>query len=202
MVLPRMLRCLKCALIIASLCCLPSFAHDVMSADVSFEVLFDENGLSGVRNHWVFNEEYSAHAVYDVDLNGNGLLDIEEEPLLQKSIVDTLLTANYNNYVLSGARFLEARGVSDFSAKMKSGRLSLDFTVLFSEPAVVDYTMLVVVVSDVHSKIMMDVDTDAAKVLFPKNLDVEYFPDWLKGITMLKAFDSSVRGLFLRFRKM
>lgn len=182
--------------------CTMAFAHNDMSADVQFEALFDSSGFIGIRNHWTFEEEYSASSILSVDENGNGTLDAREIPLLQKLIVDTLVEANYNNYVLSGSRFLQAKGISDFKASVKSGRLTLDFTVAFSEPAGKDYTMLVIVVYDNRSKILMDVDTDGAKVKFPKSLDVEFFPDWLKGITMLKAFDSSVRGLFLRYRKM
>ena len=121
--------------------------------------------------------------------------------MLQTLIVDTLVKVNYNNYVLSGSHFLQATKISDFKALMKSGRLTLDFTVNFTEPATDDDIMLVVVVYDNHSRIVMDVDTDGAKVKYPKNLDVEYFPDWLNGITMLKVFDPSVRGLFLRYRK-
>lgn len=182
--------------------CSMAFAHDDVKADVRFEALFDSTGFVGVRNHWTFDKEYSAQAISEVDVDGNGVPEGKEIPLLQKLIVDTLLKVNYNNYVLSGAHFLEAKGISDFKASLKSGRLTLDFTVDFSEPVTKDYTMLVIVVYDTHSKIMMDVDTDGAKVKYPKNLDVEYFPDWLKGLTMLKAFDSSVRGLFLRYRKM
>lgn len=198
----RRICCLKYAVCMVILLCTASFARDDAFVDVSFEVLFNESGLAGIRNHWMFDDEYSALAVERVDANGDGVADSKELLRLQETIVDSLVTANYNNYVLSGSHFLDARGISDFKVSVKSGRLVLDFTVLFSEPATTDYTMLVVVLSDTHSKFMMDVDTDAAKVEAPKNLNVEYFPDWLKGITMLKAFESNVRGLFLRYKKM
>lgn len=194
----RFFKLVLCCILAA---CAMAFAHNDVMADVRFEALFDSSGFAGVRNHWTFGTEYSARSISSVDVNDNGVLDEGEIPLLQKTIVDTLLEANYNNYVLSGSHFLTAKGISDFKASVKSGRLTLDFTVDFSEPVKEDYTMLVIVVYDTHSEILMDVDTDGAKVKYPKNLDVEYFPDWLKGITMLRAFDSSVRGLFLRYRK-
>ena len=90
--------------------CTMAFAHNDMSADVQFEALFDSYGFIGIRNHWTFEEEYCASSILSVDENGNGTLDAREIPLLQKLIVDTLVEANYNNYVLSGAHFFAGKG--------------------------------------------------------------------------------------------
>lgn len=122
---------LKLALCIAFAMSSVVFAHNDMSADVRFEALFDSSGFIGVRNHWTFEEEYSAQSMSNVDVNGNGILDDGEVPLLQKLIVDSLRVFNYDNYVLSGARFLDAQGITDFKASLKSGCLTIDFTVVF-----------------------------------------------------------------------
>ena len=47
----------------------------------------------------------------------------------------------------------------------------------------------------------MTTDMENADVDAPDAMDVEFFPDNLKGLTLFRAFMSDTEGLFLRFKK-
>ena len=148
-------------------------AHPHVFADVTVKAVFDQNGFTGVQNQWAFDEVFLG-------------------PLEQN---------NYYNYVQFGTKFLRAEKIENFSVKMKNGKMVLDFKVAFSVPATSDYTMLVVVVSDITNYIQMTTDMENADVDAPDAMDVEFFPDNLKGLTLFRAFMSDTEGLFLRFKK-
>jgi hypothetical protein len=103
--------------------------------------------------------------------------------------------------VLKETSFLQAGKIESFSAEMKNGKLVLDFKIAFFVPVASDYTMLVIVVSDQTNYIQMTVDMENADVDAPDAMDVEFFPDNLKGLTMFRAFMSDTEGLFLRYKK-
>lgn len=176
------------------------FAHSTVRVEVEFSAVFDEVGFSGVRNHWVYDEESSREILY----KAFGVDSVPNDTLASRIVFDNIFEnareKNYYCYVLNGADFVSATGVSDFKVSYKAKKMVLDFVVNFSIPARDEYTMIVAVVSDQTNAIMMDLITDKVGASFPKSLDVEYFYDFLHGMTMMKAFRPEVEGLFLRFR--
>lgn len=176
------------------------FAHSTVMVEVGFSAVFDETGFSGVRNHWVYDEESSREILY----KAFGVDSLPNDTLASQIVFDNIFEKasekNYYCYVLNGAEFVPATGVSSFKVTYKAKKIVLDFIVNFSIPARDEYTMIVAVVSDQTNAIMMDLITDKVGASFPKSLDVEYFYDFVHGMTMMKAFRSEVEGLFLRFR--
>ena len=175
-------------------------AHPHVFADVSVVAEFDQGGFSGIKNHWVYDELYSAAMAASMGYDGKAFSK-EANEKLKAAILGPLQESNYYNYVQIEADFLKAEGVKNFKATMKDGKLVLDFTVKFTVPVTADYTMLVIVVSDPTNYIQMTTDMENADVNAPDGLDIEFFADGLNGLTLFRAFRSDIQGLFLRFKK-
>ena len=165
------------------------------------QVFFNENGLSGILNHWVYDEVYSTATVASVDSDGDGKLSAKESEALKPIVMSLVSKSNYFNYVQSGSDFLEAKSIKNFSASVEKGRLVLDFMVSFVAPVGDDYSMLVIVVADPTNYVQVTTDMEEADVAAPGSIDVEYFSDSLEGLSLFRAFLSDVQGLYLRFKR-
>ena len=183
------------------MCASVAFAHPHVFVDASVKVLFNENGLSGVQNRWVYDEVYSRATIASVDENDDGKLSVEEGEGLKSIILGEVARSNYFNYVQSGSVFLGAKAVTDFKASVKNGRLVLDFVVVFTAPVGADYSMLVIVVADPSNYVQVTADMENADVAAPESIDVEYFFFFLEGLSLFRAFLPYVEGLYLRFKK-
>ncbi len=187
--------------LLCTMCASVAFAHPHVFVDASVKVLFNENGLSGVQNRWVYDEVYSRATIASVDENDDGKLSVEEGEGLKSIILGEVAKSNYFNYVQSGSVFLGAKAVTDFKASVKNGRLVLDFVVVFTAPVGADYSMLVIVVADPSNYVQVTADMENADVAAPESIDVEYFSDSLEGLSLFRAFLPYVEGLYLRFKK-
>jgi len=179
----------------------PGFCHPHVFVDATVQVQFDSVGFSSVKNRWVYDELYSSAMMASGDKNGDGVISDDESPWFQKAILEEFASKNYYNYVQSGSNFLKAERVRNFKASLQNKRLTLDFEVDFGTPATKDYSMLVVVVADPSNYILMTTDMENSDVAGPDNIDVEFFSDGLDGLTLFRAFQSSVQGMYLRFKK-
>ena len=177
-----------------------AMAHPHVFADVNVVAEFGPGGFTGIKNHWVYDELYSAAMAASMGYDGKAFFFFSNEKL-KAAILGPLQESNYYNYVQIEADFLKAEGVKNFKATMKDGKLVLDFTVKFTVPVTADYTMLVIVVSDPTNYIQMTTDMENADVNAPDGLDIEFFADGLNGLTLFRAFRSDIQGLFLRFKK-
>ena len=166
-------------------------AHPHVYADVTVKAVFDCDGFVGVQNHWVFDEMYSAAM-------SASIANPEE---IKKAVLEPIASNNYYNYVLVETSFLQARDIKNFKAEIKNGKLVLDFMVAFSVLAKSDYTMVTIVVNNPTNYIQMTTDMDKADVDAPDEMDVEFFADNVKGLTLFRAFRGDVQGLYLRFKK-
>lgn len=177
------------------------FCHPHVFTDASIQVLFDKSGFFSVRNHWVYDELYSAAMISSGDQDGNGVISPEEYPWFQQAILDPIASHNYFNYVLQGTNFLKALSIKNFKASIQNKRLVLDFDAFFDSPASTDYSMLVIVVADPSNYIQLTSDMEKAEAEAPDEIDVEYFNDGLDGLTLFRAFQSNIQGLYLRYKK-
>jgi ABC-type uncharacterized transport system substrate-binding protein len=163
--------------------------------------MFDNAGFSAVKNHWVYDEIYSSAMMSSGDADGDGKISESENKWFLETILGPLKEFNYYNYVQSGSIFLKAQGLSNFKASFKNNRLMLDFETKFSSPIGPDYTMLVIAVADPSNYIQVTADMENADVDGPESFDIEFFNDGLQGLTLFRAFQSDIEGLYLRFKK-
>lgn len=179
----------------------PGFCHPHVFVDATVQVLFNKVGLSSVKNHWVYDELYSTAMMSSGDTDGNGVISSKENAWFQKAILSPIEPQNYFNYVLRETEFLRAKEIKNFNATFQNSRLVLDFEVVFECPVTADYTMLVAVVADPSNYILITSDMENSGADAPDEIDVEYFDDALEGLTLFRAFPSSMSGLYLRFKK-
>ena len=196
-----MRRALQTAILLATGLATMAVAHPHVFVDATVKAVFDQNSLVGIRNHWVYDEIYSAATFASADADGNGQLSAKESEQLKNTVLGPLASKNFYNYVLVETDFYATDGIKNFKAEMKNGKLVLDFTVLFSIAAKKDYTMVTIAVDDLTNYIQITTDMENADVDAPDEMDVEFFADDLKGLTMFKAFRTGVQGLYLRFKK-
>ncbi|MBR2197013.1 MAG: DUF1007 family protein [Fibrobacter sp.] len=182
------------------LCASVAFAHPHVFVDAKVKVLFDESGLTGIQNHWVYDEIYSTATVATVDRDGDGKLSAKESEALKSVVLNEIAKSNYFNYIQAGSNFLVAQAIKDFKASVKNGRLVLDFVVGFVAPVGADYSMLVIVVADPSNYVQVTADMENADVAAPGTIDVEYFSDSLEGLSLFRAFLPYVEGLYMRFK--
>ncbi|WP_297699294.1 DUF1007 family protein [uncultured Fibrobacter sp.] len=187
------------------LCCLWGVmlaeAHPHVFIDATVKVIFDNAGLTSVKTRWVFDETYSLVMMSSGDSDGDGKISEKERDWFFDRILSQYAENNYNTYVQYGTSFLKARELKNFDATFKNNRLILDFETTFDCPVGDDYKMLVVAVADLTNYMLITPDMEQADVDAPDAIDVEFFNDVLKGLTVFRAFSPDLEGLFLRFKK-
>lgn len=176
-------------------------AHPHIFIDANVDLLFDANGMKGVRNHWLFDELYSQAILATADVDKNGILSPQESKLVLRDVIQPLAQSDYFNHLVVGDAMTTNSGIVDFSAKIVSGRLVCDFTVPYDFPANREFRMMLLVVADPASYTLLTVDLDKAQVKAPAGLEVDYFVDPVSDISLFKGSPSQMRGLFFRFRK-
>lgn len=191
----------KIVLLLLGLCASVAMAHPHVFVDATVKVLFNERGLSGVENRWVYDEVYSMATIASVDADGDGKLSAKESDALRPVVFGEASKANYFNYIQCGSEFLKVEKIRSFKASVENRRLVLDFVLDFTVPVTNDYTLLVLVVADPSNYVQVTTDMENAEASAPESIDVEYFSDSLEGLSLFKAFLSYVEGLYLRFKQ-
>lgn len=177
------------------------YAHPHVFVDVNIKAVFDNTGFAAIENHWVYDELYSSAMMSSGDADGDGKISDSENKWFLETILNPLKEFNYFNYIQSGTAFLKVQRLSNFKASFKNNRLVLDFETKFSIPAGSDYTMVVIAVADISNYFQVTADMENADVEGPDSLDIEFFNDGLRGLTLFRAFRSDIEGLYLRFKK-
>lgn len=193
----------KKILIFISLLAGLAVAHPHVFIDATIDLDFDEKGFVGVRNKWVFDLIYSQAMIAAGDKNQNGIFEADELPLYREQVVEADNEFSRFNYIGDGSQFFLPHEAKDLKVSIsKEGRLVIEFLNSFDIPALSnDYTMLVVAVTDPTNYILITTDMEQSKINAPDTIDVEYFVDSLSDLTQFKNFSSSVKGLYVRFKK-
>lgn len=178
-----------------------ALAHPDIFMNAEANLVFNEKGFEGVQNRWVFDELYSKAMLEKVDKDKDGKFNAEETQALQKIILPPILKFSYYNYLALGSKFVPPSQIANFTASFEQGKLVLLFLTRFDIPTSEDYTALLLAVTDPTNYILISADLNKSKIHAPPNLDVEYFVDSLKGMTLFDGFSSQVQGLYIRFRK-
>jgi len=95
----------------------------------SIKVVFDENGLTGFRLKWVFDEMFSNMIVHDFDKNKNGSLEPSEIEDIKNGAFSNLKNFNYFTHIKINNRVFKVKFVKDFSAEIKENALIYRFFV-------------------------------------------------------------------------
>ena len=79
---------------------------------------FDEKGLAGFKQEWVFDEMFSHMIIHDFDKNRNGELESAEVKEVYKGAFSNLRNFDYLTHVKINGKPFQVKFVKDFNAKI------------------------------------------------------------------------------------
>jgi len=104
-----------------------TFAHPHVFIAQNLKVQFDEKGMAGFNVYWEFDDMFSSMICEDHDLNKNGVLEKSEVLSIKEKAFAYIAEFNYFIYVkINGADF-KVKFVTEFSARLKNGKLIYNF---------------------------------------------------------------------------
>jgi ABC-type uncharacterized transport system substrate-binding protein len=92
-------------------------------------VHFDNNGLAGFKEEWVFDEMFSKMIMHDFDRNQDGTFDSSEVKKIWKGAFSNLKKFNYFTHVKINGKPFKVRFVKNFNAKIVKNRVVYHFFV-------------------------------------------------------------------------
>ncbi|MBW2011942.1 MAG: DUF1007 family protein [Deltaproteobacteria bacterium] len=103
------------------------FSHPHIFVANSLSMVFDDQGLAGVRVKWDFDEFFSSMIVGDYDLNKNSKLDTSEIALIKKEAFANLAEFKYFTFIKINGKSFDVQYVLDFQAILIQGKLVYEF---------------------------------------------------------------------------
>jgi ABC-type uncharacterized transport system substrate-binding protein len=104
-------------------------AHPHIFIIQRFEAFFDDQGFSGIKVSWNFDEMFSNMIAEDYDKNRNGSLEKEEVELIKKEAFSYISQYNYFIFIKIDNKPFEIKYIKDFSASLEKGKISYEFFV-------------------------------------------------------------------------
>jgi len=151
-----------CALIgAAMLCAVGSWraqAHPHVWIAAETTVLYENGTFTGLRHRWTFDELYSAMETEGLDKNNDGKLDREELSELANFYVTGLKEYSYFTYPALAGQKLALGEPKDIYLEFKDKLLSLNFTVPFAKPVLIDAKGFAFSIYDPSFFIALDMD--------------------------------------------
>lgn len=92
-------------------------------------VHFDEKGMAGFKQEWVFDEMFSSMIIHDFDRNRNGRFEPEEVKEVYKGAFSNLKNFDYFTHVKINGKVFRVKFVKDFNAKIVKQRMVYHFFV-------------------------------------------------------------------------
>ena len=104
-------------------------AHPHAFVTTHFKVIFDDNGVKGIRVNWVFDEMYSSMTGPEFDLDGDGTFDEKESEQLILLGNESLPDLNYYTHIEVDGKPHHVQEVENFSITYENGILEYEFFV-------------------------------------------------------------------------
>lgn len=106
-----------------------SWTHPHLFITTYYTLVFDDNGLAGIRVYWSLDEMYSSITGDDFDKDKNGTFSVKESGALVELASENLPPFNFfTNIEIDGQSF-PVKSVSDFKITYESGQLDYEFFV-------------------------------------------------------------------------
>ena len=102
-------------------------AHPHVFVDCTLTFVFDTNGLSGLKERWVFDEMFSSMILQDFDKDKNSLLNSQEIADIKKGAFLNLKNFNYFNHATINGENFPVKFVTEFFAEVRENHLIYTF---------------------------------------------------------------------------
>ncbi len=103
------------------------FSHPHVFVDAELTIVFDEKGLAGFRQRWVFDEMFSSTMLTNFDKNKDHVLDVHEIGEIKKGAFNNLRNYGYFTHILIDGNIFDVNYVTEFSAGIHDNRLLYTF---------------------------------------------------------------------------
>ncbi len=118
------------ALLFSALLPLPQArAHPHVFITQRLNVVFDDQGLAGIRVGWEFDDMFAAMIAEDHDLNRNGTLEPAEVLAVKEKAFAFIAEYNYFTFIKIENQPFAVKYVRDFTASLKDHRLAYEFLI-------------------------------------------------------------------------
>ncbi|MBY0611257.1 MAG: DUF1007 family protein [Beijerinckiaceae bacterium] len=113
----------------------PAGAHPHVFIVAKSELVYDSSGnFTAVKQHWTFDESYSAFAVQGLDSKKDGKFTREDLAGLAKINVESLAEYDYFSFGKSSGKKLEFGQPENYWLDYADGKLTLNFTLPTKAP--------------------------------------------------------------------
>lgn len=106
-----------------------AIAHPHVFIDQQLEVVFDDNGLAGIRIRWKFDDMFASMIAEDYDLNRNGRLELPEVKEIKEKAFSYISEYNYFNFIKIDDKPFQVKFIRDFNALLENKRLVYEFLI-------------------------------------------------------------------------
>jgi ABC-type uncharacterized transport system substrate-binding protein len=104
-------------------------AHPHVFIDNYVSFIFDENGLSGIKLRWMFDEMTSSSFLIDYDSDHNNILNPHEIAQLKAEAFDNLKEFHYMTEITINGENFPVQFITNFNASVSAGQLVYEFVI-------------------------------------------------------------------------
>lgn len=116
--------------------------------DSSMVIVFDEQGMAGIKVKWVFDLMFSDTMIHDFDKDKNGKFNKAEIKDLNKESFSNLKEFNYFTFMFIDKREFKVKYIKDFSADIQKKQLVFAFFIACHVKAVSSYKEIKIAMFD------------------------------------------------------
>ncbi|MCF8068591.1 MAG: DUF1007 family protein [Desulfobacterales bacterium] len=106
-----------------------TMAHPHVFIVQRLEVVFDDNGLAGIKVRWKFDDMFAGMIAEDHDLDKNGHLEPSEVKEVKKKAFSYISEQNYFLFINIDNKPFQVKFITDFNAVLKDKQLEYHFFV-------------------------------------------------------------------------
>ena len=106
-----------------------SSAHPHVFIANRFRIVFDDDGVAGIRVKWVFDKYFSQMIADEFDIDHDGALNSSEIAVIEKGAFSNLANYDYFTFVRINGNPFKVKFVRDFKSTLKDGVLSYEFLI-------------------------------------------------------------------------
>lgn len=149
-------------------------AHPHVWIDYAIEARFDENGLTGFQQRWVFDEMFSSQIVEMFDLTMEGNFTAEEIEQVRQGAFEYLRDYNYFIQIKIDKQDFIVQYIRDFHVTMQGHQIVYEFFVPCTVAAADTPKTIHLLVADMEYFVDMASIDDKLELQGHKSLDVSH----------------------------
>lgn len=131
--------------------------------------LFAEAGsIQKIGNEWTFDEIFTSDMVDNFDLNHDGKFEDNEVDNLRAGFSDDINKLRLANYIMVGDKEIHTQKITDFSARINDGKITISFNIPLPKPIPVTNDFSIAVYDETY---FMEYLLDDQKPVTLKGLD-------------------------------